>query len=406
MNTTLLANDYGTPLYVYSKKRILDNLKRLKNAFNQADVDINIHYAIKANNNLAILHLLKEAGSGVDASCLNEIELARHAGFHSDKIINTGNNNPDAELAHALKYVDKINLDDISILPRLLKFGKPKILSFRLNPMVGSGSHSTNVFGGKQSKFGIDAETALYAYQMAQRAGVKKFGIHMMPGTGGLDPDAYPDATKILIETMETIAKKTGIRFSFMNIGGGFGIPYCAGEKSLEMDKIAQKIAALYKAALKRGLIGKPTLDCEPGRYIVGDAGILLARVHTIKESYKRYAGTDAGMNVMMRPALHGSYHQVVCANKMASKPKKDYTFCGPICENGDQYPEPYHLPELEEGDLLTVLNTGAYGYSMANNYNTQFRPAEVWVDGAKHQLIRKRETLKDITRNMMVHGN
>ena len=108
----------------------------------------------------------------------------------------------------------------------------------------------------------------------------------------------------------------------------------------------------------------------------------------------------------MMRPALHGSYHQVVCANKMASKPKKDYTFCGPICENGDQYPEPYHLPELEEGDLLTVLNTGAYGYSMANNYNTQFRPAEVWVDGAKHQLIRKRETLKDITRNMMVHGN
>ena len=171
-------------------------------------MDINIHYAIKANNNLAILHLLKEAGSGVDASCLNEIELARHAGFHSDKIINTGNNNPDAELAHALKYVDKINLDDISILPRLLKFGKPKILSFRLNPMVGSGSHSTNVFGGKQSKFGIDAETALYAYQMAQRAGVKKFGIHMMPGTGGLDPDAYPDATKILIETMETIAKK------------------------------------------------------------------------------------------------------------------------------------------------------------------------------------------------------
>ena len=403
MDTTLLANEYGTPLYVYSKTRILDNFKRLKEAFNKANVDINIHYAIKANNNLAILHLLKKAGAGVDASCFNEIELARHAGFSSDKIINTGNNNPNADLAHALKYVDKINLDDISILPRLLKFGKPNILSFRLNPLVGSGSHSTNVFGGKQSKFGMDAETALHAYQMAQKAGVKKFGIHMMPGTGGLDPDAYPNATKILIETMETIAQKTGIRFEFMNIGGGFGIPYRPTEKPLDMEKIAKKIAILYQAARERGLIGTPTLDCEPGRYIVGDAGILLARVHTVKESYKRYAGTDAGMNVMLRPALHGSYHEVICANKMSAKAKKDYTFCGPICENGDQYPEPYRLPDLEEGNLLAVLNTGAYGYSMANNYNTQLRPAEVLVDEAKHHLIRKRETLKDIVRGMMV---
>ncbi len=280
--------------------------------------------------------------------------------------------------------------------------------------MVGSGSHGTNVFGGKESKFGIDAETALYAYQIAQKRGIKRFGIHMMPGTGGLDPDAYPNATRILIETMEMIAEKTGIQFEFMNIGGGFGIPYRDGVAPLDMDAIAQKIAKLYKEAIKKNeerlrLAEKTTgpqltLACEPGRYIVGDAGILLARVHTVKKAHKKFAGTDAGMNVMMRPALHGSYHRVLCANKMADTQEKiRYTLCGPICENGDQYPEPYDLPPLEERDLLAILDTGAYGYSMANNYNTQSRPAEVWVDKLEHHLIRRRETLADIMHGMVV---
>jgi diaminopimelate decarboxylase len=403
VDTNQLADEYGTPLYVYSKNRILNNYKRLKDAFAKADVDINIHYAIKANNNLAVLHLLKDAGAGVDASCFNEIELARHAGFPPEKIINTGNNQPEYDLAHALKHVQKINLDDISILPRLLKLGTPDILSFRLNPGVGSGSVSTNVFGGKDSKFGVDAETALKGYQMAKDAGVKKFGIHMMPGTGGMDPDAYPNATKILIHTMEMIAEKTGIQFEFMNIGGGFGIPYKKDESPLDIDAIAKEIADLYQAGLANGKIGTPSLDCEPGRYIAGDSGIMLSRVHTIKESYKRYAGTDGGMNAMMRPALHGAYHEIICANKLDQPDAKEYTYCGPICENGDQYKVPYNLPELEEGDLLAVLNTGAYGYSMSSNYNTQGRPAEVLVDGEQHQLIRKRETLDDIKHLMIV---
>ncbi len=403
VDTSTLVETYGTPLYVYSKNRILENYKSLKEAFEAAGVPINIHYAIKCNNNLSILHALKEVGCGADVSCFNEIELARHAGFEPRNIIYSGNNNPDEELAHSLKFVDKINLDDISILPRLLKFGKPKVLSFRLNPGLGSGSHKTNVFGGKKSKFGIDSETALYGYQMAKEAGVKKFGIHMMPGTGGMDPDAYPNAAEVMIETMEMVAQKMGIKFSFMNIGGGFGIPYRDDEKPLDISSIAKRIANLYKTTLKRGLIGKPTLDCEPGRYIVGDAGILLKRVHCIKKSHLNYAGTDAGMNTMLRPAIHGSYHEVVVANKMIQKPKKEYVVCGPICENADQYPEPYKFPELEEGDLLAVMDTGAYGYGMASNYNTQNLPAEVMVNDEKHALVRKRQTFKDILRPMVV---
>lgn len=403
VDTNMLAEQYGTPLYVYSKTRILENFNHLKNAFQKSGVDLNLHYAVKCNNNLAILHLLREENCGADVSCFNEIELARHAGFSPENIIYSGNNNPDEDLAHSLKHVDKINLDDISLLPRLLKFGTPKILSFRLNPGVGSGSHSTNVFGGKKSKFGVDPEAALYGYQMAQKAGVKKFGIHMMPGTGGMDPDAYPNAVQIMIETMEMVAQKTGIKFEFMNMGGGFGIPYRDNEKPLDIEAIAERIVEIYQAALKKGIIGKPTLDCEPGRYIVGDAGILLKQVHCVKEGARNYAGTDAGMNTMLRPAIHGSYHEILVANKLAQKPQKEYVVCGPICENGDQYPEPYQFPELEKGDILAVLDTGAYGYGMASNYNTQNRPTEVLIDNDKHTLIRKRETLKDIMHNMVV---
>jgi diaminopimelate decarboxylase len=388
---------------VYSKNRILENYDRLKTAFEKGGVNINVHYAVKTNNNLSILRTMKDAGSGVDVSCISEIKLARYAGFTSDKIIYSGNNNPNEDLEYSLKYVDKINLDDISILPRLLKYGKPKILSFRLNPGIGSGSVKTNIFGGKMSKFGVDPETALYGYQMAKKAGVKRFGMHMMPGTGGMDPEAYPNATKVLVETMERVAEKTGIHFEFMNIGGGFGIPYNHESPKLDMEAIAKKITALYKAGLKRGRIGKPTLDCEPGRYIVGDAGTLLTRVHCIKKSYRCYAGTDAGMNAMVRPAMHGSYHAVICANKMTKKPKKEYVITGPICENGDQYKDPRMLPELEEGDLLAILDTGAYGYTMASNYNTQMMPAEVMIDGNRHALVRKRETFEEYMRLMVV---
>lgn len=406
INVNDLAEQYGTPLYVYSKNRILENYHRMKEAFEEAGIKIKVHYAVKTNSNLSILHTLREAGAGADVASITEIKLAQHAGFKSEDIIYSGNNNPNEELNYSLKYVDKINLDDISILPRLLQFGKPKILSFRINPGVGKGSKgiATNVFGGKDSKFGVDPETALYAYQMAKKEGVEKFGIHMMPGSGGLDPDFYPTVTKKLFEIAEMIATKADIKFEFINIGGGFGIPYNhSTEKALNIEAIAKEIAEIYKDAIKNGNVGNPQLECEPGRYIVGDAGLLLARVHTIKNSYKRFAGTDVGMNTLVRPALHGSYHAVVVANKMAQKKVQEYTFCGPICENTDQYKEPRKFPILEEGDLLSIFDTGAYGFTMASTFNNQPRPAEVMVNGSNHSLIRKRETSEDLIRPMIV---
>lgn len=403
VDTTTLAKQYGTPLYIYSKHRILGNVERLKSAFTQAGVDINIHYAVKANNNLAILHLLREAGCGADVSCGPEIELARHAGFAPEKMIYSGNNNPDDDLIQSLKFVDKINLDDISLLPRLLAFGKPKILSFRINPGMGDGLYKSITLGGKDSKFGMDPDIALQAYQQAKAAGIKRFGIHMMPGSGGLNEDFFPEVVEKLIATAEKIAQEVGITFEFLDIGGGFGIPYKPEENPLDIQKVAQNIAAHYHAALQRGIIGKPTLDCEPGRYLVGDAGVLLSRVHNIKEAEKTFAGTDAGMQTLIRPAFYGAFHEIVVANKMDDIRNKTYTVCGPICENTDQDPHPRTFPTLQNGDLLATLNAGAYGYVMALTFNTQPRPAELLVDGARHDLIHKRETLQDLIHGMIV---
>jgi diaminopimelate decarboxylase len=399
-----LVQEYGTPLYVYSKSRLIQNYQRLKTSFANAGSPIHVNYAIKCNSNLALLHLLREAGCGADVSSLAEIDLARHAGFEPEKIIYSGNNNPDEELAHALKYVDNINLDAVSILPRLLKLGMPKVLSFRINPNIGTGSNDSTTFAGKASKFGIDAEAALYGYQMAKKAGVQKFGIHMMTASGVLDNEHFKNVSTELFSIAEMIAQKAGIEFEFIDIGGGFGIPYKPEDEPLDMDYVAQTVHDIYQDYISRGTIGKPRLECEPGRYIVGDIGMLLTRIHCIKETNFSLAGTDGGLSTLLRAAMYGgSYHHMVIANKMDQSPEKTYRVCGRICENADMDVFPREFPKLEEGDVIGTYNAGAYGFTMTMVFNNQPRPAEVLIDGNQHHLIRKRETFDDLIRPMIV---
>lgn len=407
VDANALAEQYGTPLYVYSKTRILENYHRMKSAFQAVDIDVQIHYAIKTNSNLALLHILRAAGAGADVSCEGEMKLAHHAGFPIEKIIYSGNNNPDEELGYSLNQVGMINLDHFTFLPRLLAYGKPSLISFRINPGFGKASHDSNVFAGKTSKFGMDPKTALSAYKMAKKAGIKRFGIHMMPASGGLNQSFFPEVTEKIFEAAEMIAKKAGITFEFVNIGGGFGIPYKEEETPLDLEKMARDIGKVYHAYLKKGTVGQPQLFMEPGRIIVGDAGVLLSRVHAIKDGtkqgYRRFAGTDSGMNTLIRPALHGSHHEILCANKMNGRKKVGYTVCGRICENTDQHPGERLLSELAIGDLLATLDTGAYGFTMASTFNNYGRPAEVLVSGDRHALIRKRETIEDLIRPMIV---
>jgi len=419
VSTLDLARQFDTPLYVYSESRIRDNCRRIKAAFKKYYPKFRFYYAVKANNNLALLNLIKQEADGFDCAAIEEIELALKAGAKPNEILYSGVYNRNEELASALKANVNINLEGISQLKRLLllkskiskglensknfqnKIKTPEFISFRVNPGIQGGKYKKLVFAGPDAKFGIIEKDILEAYTIAKKAGIKRFGIHMMTGSCVLNPEYFEKATEKLLDIAVNIHNQLGINFEFIDIGGGLGIPYEQPEKDLDLELTAKKVADVFKEKAK--LLGNPYLMIEPGRYVVGDASILLTKVHSIKQAYKKFIGVDAGMNTLLRPMLYDAYHQIFVANKLNEKPTEKVNIAGPVCENTDQLAKDRLMPKIEEGDLLAVLNAGAYGFSMASQYNTRPLPAEVLVNNGKAELIRKRETVEDIYRNVIV---
>jgi diaminopimelate decarboxylase len=282
----------------------------------------------------------------------------------------------------------------------------PKILSVRINPELGAGHHEHVITAGKASKFGIWEKDAFKAYQTAKKAGVKKFGIHMHIGSGIMD--AYPlvKAADKLLSIAKAIHDNVGITFDFIDFGGGIGVPYKPEEKEVNLEVFSDKLVGLFKTRIAEYSLGKPELWLEPGRYLVADAGVLLTRVNTLKSTpFRRFAGIDAGFNTLIRPAMYGSYHHVLVANKLNQPSTEEYDLAGPLCESGDVLARERLLPQLSEGDLLAVLNAGAYGFSMSSQYNSKPRPAEVLVNKGRYELIRKRETFQDLLRGQRIAG-
>jgi len=398
-----LAEQYGTPVYVLAENRIRSNYQRLHDAFSGRNKKFRIYYAIKANSNLSVLNILRQEGAHVDCSCVEEIELARRAGFSTNELLFTGNYNSDRDLKHVLENEILMNMDDLSIAERLFKFGTPKMISFRINPGMGAGKFKGLIFGGADTKFGIDEKTALKAYKLAKSKGVEKFGIHMMAGSCILKEDYFSAVTERLIETAQNISKELGIEFEFINAGGGFGIPYIPGEEVLDIKTVAESMSRVFNSYVDNGHLGDPYLFIEPGRYIVGDAGMILARVHAIKESEKTYVGTDAGMNTLLRPALYGAYHHMYLVNRLDSIPEKMINICGQVCENTDILAKDREFPEVKMGDLIAIHNAGAYGYTMSSQYNTRPRPPEVLANKGTSELIRERESISDLIKGQTV---
>lgn len=403
VSTLELAKAYDTPLYVYDESRIRDNFRRLYNAFSRNYKKFKLYYAVKANNNPALLKILKSEGAGIDVSGPAEIYLAGKAGFAADKMLYSGVYHRNEELKYALEKNVPINLEDVSQIERLFRFGKPKFLSFRINPGIGKGSFEGNVFAGPDAKFGIIERDVIKAYEKAKKHGVKSFGIHMMTGSCVLDEDYFVQVTERLMNIAGAVAKKLSISFDFVDIGGGFGIPYKPDEKELDIDAVGKKVARKFREKIEEHNLGEPYLVAEPGRYLVCDAGILLAKVHSIKNGYKKFIGVDAGMNTLIRPMLYGAYHEILLANRLNSEPWEKVNIVGPICENTDQLAKDRIMPRIEEGDLLAVLNTGAYGFGMGSQYNNRPRAAEALVNNGKHELIRKREDFDDLISNIRI---
>jgi diaminopimelate decarboxylase len=292
-----------------------------------------------------------------------------------------------------------INVDSQSELDRLLKIAVPPVVSVRVNPEVGAGHHSHCITAGPESKFGLWEEETIQAYAIAKRARVERFGIHMHIGSGILELEPYVAAVEKLLNIAKRVHEEVGIDFEFIDIGGGLGVPYKPEDKDLDLSEFSTKVVSMFKAKVKEYGLGKPFLCVEPGRYLVSDASILLTAVNTVKETpSKKFVGVDAGFNTLVRPTMYGSYHPIIVANKVAQANKETYDVVGPICESGDVLAKDRQLPKIEEGDLLAILNSGAYGFSMSSQYNSRPRAAEVMIRQGKAVVVRQREQLNDLT--------
>ena len=399
-----IAAKFGTPTYVYDEQKIRKNYRRAFNAFAKHYPDFKMFYAVKSCNNPAIVNILRQDGAGVDAASVNEILLAKHVGLGGEDVMFSGNFLSDDDIRQGLESGVIFNLDDISLLPRLLKFGKPEILSFRVNPGYGKsnvGEFVTNA--GPNAKFGIHPDKVMEAYKLAKEAGIKRFGAHMMTGSCITDAEYFPFVTGLLMDIIGKTGKELKIDFEFIDLGGGLGIPYKPGEPALDLEKAAELTAKMFRSKVAEDGLKPPQLKMEPARYFVGNAGYLIGRVHSIKESYKKIAGTDIGMNTLARPAMYGSYHHIYVDGK-EQEPRAAIGLCGQLCENTDFWVKERELPaSIAEGDLVVVENAGAYGFGMSYQYNGRLRPAEVLVNGEEATLIRTREDFDDMIRHTFV---
>ncbi len=393
-----LAEQFGTPLYVYSQSRIQNNYRRLCAAYQKYYPNFQIYYAIKANNNPAIIQILAEEGSGADASCIPEVMMAQRCGVPAEKILYSGVYNANKDLQYAAECQVKLNLEDISQLHRLAKISVPEFLSFRINPGVGGSGIEGLIFAGPDAKFGIIERDVEKAYLQAKELGVRRFGIHMMTGSNILSLPYFEEIVERLLDIAGPISQRLGISFDFIDIGGSLGVPYRPEEEEIDIESVAAHVVRKLREKLDQYQMGEPQLIHEPGRYLVCDAGILISRVTSIKNGYKKFIGLDAGMHTLLRPALYGAYHHILYANDLNATQDEQVHVVGQVCENSDIFAKDRPLSsKIAVDDLLVFLNTGAYGYCMSSQYNSQPKSAEVLVSRGRAALIRERETLEDL---------
>jgi diaminopimelate decarboxylase len=393
-----IAEKFDTPLYVISENRIRENYRRLHDALFHNYKRIRVYYAAKANSNLSVLKILESEGANLDAVSPGEVFMALTTGFQPERILFTGTSVRNDELRFLADSNVTVNVDSLSQLDRLLKMMVPNVLSVRVNPEIGAGHHDYCITAGKSTKFGLWENDALEAYKKAKKAGVERFGIHMHVGSGILDVDPFVLALDNLLSVAKKVHDKVGIGFEFVDMGGGLGVPYNPEDEELNLTIFSDEVLSLFKSRIDKHDLGKPLFCVEPGRYLVCDAGILLTTVNTVKGTpFKKFVGVDAGFNTLARPTMYGSYHHILVANKLGSPEKETFDVVGPVCESGDVLARDRRLPKIQEGDLLAVLNAGAYGSAMSSQYNARPRAAEVLVKDGECTLVREREQLDDL---------
>ena len=394
-----ICEEYGTPLYTYFGERIRNNLDHIDTALKKNFDKYQIHYAVKSNNNPNLLTFMHQhlPSLGVDCSSPGELLVAKRARIPMKNCVYTGNFESIDDLQSAVDSGCEVNLDDETSFKRLKNICIPEYISFRLNPGVGKGRFAEIVTGGHDAKFGIPVEKIAAVYQSALTDGVKTFGLQCHAGSAILDQNHFRENTELILKAARNIEDTIDHKLLKISIGSGFGMPYTDDEDPLDFNNVFHLVAKVFKEFYGQHQDDWPVLCIEPGRAIVGDAGILLARVTGIKKSYKNFIGLDAGMETLMRPALYGAFHRIYKVGELSNERKMTVDVTGRICENTDRLAVDIPFPYVAEGDVIAIMDAGAYGYSMAHQFNTRPRPAEVLVDKNKPRLIRSRETIEDI---------
>lgn len=381
-----LGEEYGTPLYIYDAEKIKKQYRRLEEAFSSRYKDFQINYAVKSNFNPSIVEILVEEGAGLDCASKAELKLAEELGV--DEVMYTAPYNRKDELEYALDKDAFVNLDSIFLMDKIDDM--PDKICFRIDPRVEGNQQL--MFAGGDAKFGIAEEKAVEAYRKAKEGGVEKFGIHMMTGSNVRDPDYFAQITERLLETASEIAEELDIEFEFVDIGGGFGIPYEPREKELDVEETAEKVVEKFREGIEKYEIGEPELKIEPGRYLVAQSGRLISQVTGVKNKETEYVGLDTGMHHLLRPSLLGSYHEIKKINSSGSERVEERTVVGPVCSSIDVIAEDRELPPLSEGDLVSIENAGAYGFVMASHWNSRPLPPEILIRNGEVEKIRERE--------------
>ena len=390
-----IAQQEGHPLYVYDANQIEQQFSRLQKAFSGIE-KLRINYACKALSNLSFLGLMKKMGSGLDTVSIQEVQMGIEAGFEPQDIIFTPNGVSLEEIEHAAKIGVQINIDNLSILEQ---FGTkhPNIpVCIRINPHVMAGGNSNISVGHIDSKFGISIHQIPHVIRIVENTNMQINGVHMHTGSDILDIEVFLYAAEILFDTALQFKN-----LEFLDFGSGFKVPYREGDIETNIEELGEKLTERFHRFCET-YGGTLELAFEPGKFLVSQAGYFLVQVNAVKQTTSTvFAQVDSGFNHLIRPMLYGSHHEIKNISKPEGK-ERFYTVVGYICET-DTFGSNRKIAEIAEGDILAFQNAGAYCFSMASNYNSRFRPAEIlWYNNEAH-VIRKRETFEDLVSNQVL---
>ncbi|MCC6722742.1 MAG: diaminopimelate decarboxylase [Bacteroidia bacterium] len=389
-----VANQFGTPLYVYDAETIKRQYNKLNEAFE--GVDLKIKYACKALNNINIIKYLKSLGSGLDTVSIQEVELGLKAGYKPDEILFTPNCVDFNEIINAVNYGVAINIDNISILEQFgHDFGNKVECCIRINPHIMAGGNSHISVGHIDSKFGISIYQLPLIDRIVKNNKIKVTGLHMHTGSDILDADVFLRGADLLFDAASHFPD-----LKYLDFGSGFKVAYKEGDITTDIHRIGKKITSNFNKFCKN-YGRKLELWFEPGKFLVSEAGVFLVKVNVVKQTLSTvFAGVNSGQNHLLRPKLYDAYHNITNISNTKST-KRIYSVVGYICET-DTLGYDRKLSEIKEGDILAIQNAGAYGYTMSSNYNSRPRPAEVFIINNEAKLIRNRETSDDLLRHQI----